>query len=124
MTNQEVLSTYNGLQKLKNSAVTMPVYVVFTIVKNIKLLEPIAFAVEETRSLLLSKYATPSPDEPGVFIPLDGKTDILNKELNELSKVDNDIHLTPIELSQLSHMQLTIEEMEALYPMINGEVNY
>lgn len=121
MTNKEILSIYNGVQKLRELLTPMPVDVVFAIVKNIRTIEPIAQSVEEARSVLLHKYAAPSMDEPGVFIPLENKVDILNTELEKLSVIENDIQLIKIPLEKIMHLQLTLEEMEALYPMISGE---
>lgn len=122
--NEEVVSMYYGLQSLANDkTVKLPARVAYTIIKNIKTLEKIVQAVETTRQALLQQNGELDMTAPQAAykIPKD-KIDYVNKELNDLGKVENEIKLATIKFSDIEDKELSVSCMDALYPMIeNGE---
>ena len=122
--NKEMMSVYYGLQTLVNDkTIKLPARVAYAIIKNIKTLEKSVQAVEETRQALLQQNGELDLSAPGIAykIPPD-KIDYVNKELNDLGSIENEINLSMIKFSDIEDKELSVSQMDALYPMIeNGE---
>lgn len=118
--NSQVYELYPQLCKLRESSSTeLPVKVAFTIIRDIKTLEPIYMAADDLRSREIQKYGTPQED--GGIVVEGEALEELNKRLAELGQCENDIPLDKIPLSSLDGSSFTIDEMNALYVLIDGE---
>lgn len=123
MKNSEVIKLYQGLNKLRESDKTFPVKVGFAIARNINKITPTVEDFEKARMDIIQANCTPSDDGITYYADTQEKREYVNKELTDLSEVDNcDIKLHKIFLSDIENMSLSIEEIEALYLMIeDGE---
>lgn len=123
MKNSEVISLYEGLNKIRDSKKTFPVKVGFAIARNLNKILPTIDDYEKTRLDILKANCESSEDGKTFYADTPEKTEYVNVELLNLLEVDNcDIKLHKISLSDIENISLSIEEIEALYPMIeNGE---
>jgi len=122
MTNFEIQSLFNGLATVRQDAtMRLPARTSFTITRNIKLLQPIVEDMAESRIKVLETYGTRDEANPGMFnIPPENRQKV-TEELEALDKVDNDVSLIKIKLSDLDHVELSVQVMEQLYPLIEEE---
>lgn len=121
MTNKEILSIYEGLQKLRESANRrLPARTSFAIIRNLKTLQPIVEDIQTAYSELIYKYA--EPVEGDKFKVKDGCLETFNTEVTNLYAVENDVPIIKIKFSDIENLDFTLAETEALYFMIeDGE---
>ena len=119
LNNTQIFVLYETLLSLKNKTSDITITAGFNIIKNIKILEPIYEAIAEARLQILLKFGTLN-DEGQIEIP-QSKIEDANIFLNELGQVKNNVDLSILNLSDLSSLFLTLDEIESLYPIINGE---
>jgi hypothetical protein len=123
VTNLEAINYYNSLQSLSEEDKTtqLPVKLAYAVVRNSKLLEPIAIDTVDIRQKILAKYGQPQDDGESYKI-LPDKIEYVNKEIDSLFEIENDVNLLTFPLDSLGDCELSINSMEALYFMIdNGE---
>ena len=119
MTNKEIISSFEGLQNLRQAATQrLPARITFAIIRNLKILQPIVEDIQIAYNELLSKYADPIQEQPGQFKVKDGCLDQLNEEMNALYSVDNDLPLAKIKFSDIENLSFSLSETDALYFMI------
>lgn len=121
MTNKDILSCFEGLQKLRQAADRrLPARTSFAIVRNIKTLQPIVDDFRESYQELLDKYGDPIENDQYQI-----KTEHLqdfNDELNNLYNLDISLDIVKIKFSDIEDLDFSLEETEALYFMIeDGE---
>ena len=121
MTNKDILSCFEGLQKLRQAADRrLPARTSFAIVRNIKTLQPIVDDFRESYQELLDKYGEPIENDQ-YQIKLENVT-IFNDELNNLYNLDIDLDIVKIKFSDIENLDFSLEETEALYFMMeDGE---
>lgn len=115
LTNDEIYLLYSALQSLKNEKIALPIKDGFVLVKNMKILQPLVEAIEETRETIIKKYV----DESGVICA--EKRAAVNKELYELSKVENDVILNKLSLTKIENLNLDLNIISALAPIIEED---
>lgn len=119
MKNQDIINCYKGLSEMKKAPMRrLPARTCFTIIKNMKTLEPIVESIEATYNEIVLKYADPINGENNNFQIREGQKEALTQELEELYNIDTEINLTKIQLSEIAKCDCSINEMEALYIMI------
>ena len=122
MKNKEIMTIYEGLQKARSDTnIKFSARTTFIIVCNIKMLEPIIEALVESKNELLQKFGTPQASNPGsYFIPEENRV-VLSKELETLDSMDTEVKFQKIKWEDIEDLNLSIQIMEALYPMIEEE---
>lgn len=121
MTNKEVTNIYEGLQFIKSdTSIKFQARTTFAIVKNMKMLQPIIEAIMEARTQILKDLGTPNGNDT-YFIPEENRAGFL-KEMDKLDTVENEVTLQKIKWRDISSLNLSVQAMEALYPMIEEEI--
>lgn len=122
MTNKEIMNMYDGLQNAKQDRnFNFPAKTTFAIVKNLKLIEPIVEALIQAKNQILSELGTESEQNPGEFyIPPANRAE-LAKQMETIDNIDNEVALHKIKWEDIEDFNLSIQAMEALYPMIEEE---
>ena len=120
-TNSELLSLYEKMVELSNRDIKFSAKVSFTILQNMRMISPIVEDIEATRANILQEYGEPVPEQPGFFKARVGEEEEMATQLTELGNMENDICFKTINLEDLQNVELSLNDMEALYPMIGGE---
>ena len=121
MTNAQLIQTYQNLLDLRKRAdVRFPARTSFAITRNLKLLEPIAASYYQTRDEVIHKYGVPA-DNPGDYtIP----QEFISTAMDELSSLDSmevEVNFVKVKLNDLDTLDLSLQDMDALYNMIEEE---
>ena len=121
MTNKDILSCFEGLQKLRQAADRrLPARTSFAIVRNIKTLQPIVDDFRDSYQELLDKYAEPIENDQ--YKVKAENIQVFNDELNSLYNLDVNLEIVKIKFSDIEDLDFSLEETEALYFMIeDGE---
>lgn len=118
LTNEQVCDSYVALSNLKNSKKVLPIKVSYAIIRNIKLLQPIVESIDMVKVDIFTKYGTRNTTNPGSYDISAESIDIVNTQLKELSSAENEVDILTIKLDALDGYELTVDEMDALYFMI------
>lgn len=121
MTNKEIQTIFEGLIKIKEDNLKLPIKVAFAISHNIKTLQPIIQEYVDARYEYLTKVGEidkTSPDK--VTIPADKVTEV-TKQLTDLDNLEVSVSLVKINMEDLDEVDVTITMVEALEFMIEGE---
>ena len=122
MKNKEIMIVFEGLQNARNdTSVKFSARTTFAIVKNMKMLESIVDALIESKNQLLQKLGVPDESNPGSYFIPEENREILTKELETLDSIENEIKFQKIKWEDIKNLNLSIQAMEALYPMIEEE---
>ena len=118
LTNQQIHELYEAIILLKQ--IELPIKTSFNLIKNLKVLEPIYQAIQETRNEVLVKFGydgTPNYQ----FAP--EKVAEINGELNKILAIESEIAVSQIWMADLEkHLpQATPALLEALYPILREE---
>lgn len=125
MNNMEIYNVATALVALHNKMVekdmTFPVKVNFYFQKNMNTLVEMAKELDELRSKIIMKYGTVSEDdETQVKIP-EEQVDVVNKELNDLFSLEQEIAVNTIKLDWFEGVNLNPNEVAAISFMIDEE---
>ena len=119
MLNKDIITTYTNLASLRESSQQrFPARVSFAITRNIRLLQPIVEDFDASRRELILQYGTPTGEDDQYII---NDIPAFNKEASDLENADTEVNLTKINISDIESLDLTVQEMDALYPMIREE---
>lgn len=119
LTNMEVTTLYEGLQRLRErSSVALPVSIGFVIIQDMKLLQPTYEAVMETRSRIYLEHREYIDESSGMIKVKDEDIKVVNEQLQELGNITNELELKRIPLPQLESLCLTLDDINTLYPII------
>ncbi len=122
MKNKEIMVVFEGLQNARNdTSIKFSARTTFAIVKNMKMLESIIDALIESKNQLLQKLGVPDESNPGSYFIPEENREILTKELETLDSIENEIKFQKIKWEDIKNLNLSIQAMEALYPMIEEE---
>lgn len=122
MKNKEIMVVFEGLQNARNdTSIKFSARTTFAIVKNMKMLESIVDALIESKNQLLQKLGVPDESNPGSYFIPEENREILTKELETLDSIENEIKFQKIKWEDIKNLNLSIQAMEALYPMIEEE---
>ena len=121
MRNQDIISSFEGLQKLRQAANRrLPARTSFAIVRNIKTLQPIVEDIQAAYNELIMKYAEPI-EEDKFRVKEENKTEFTTEHKN-LYSLDTDVSIVKIKFTDIENLDFSLEETEALYFMIeDGE---
>lgn len=124
MINKDIETNYVQLASLKdNNVIKFSSRVAFAIVRNIKILQPIYQDIITTRHAIVKKYGTlVSQDaERGDYYDFgsEEKLEEVMQELKALDEVETSVDIQKIKFSDIEDINLSIEEMNALYFMLD-----
>lgn len=122
MSNKDIYLKYNILLELFNNSKTqyLPARVNYLIQKNYSVLERVATLIENSRTKIIEFYGEPE-NENGIIAMNPEKIELANKELDEILALQEEIDVFPIKLSDLENVQFTLEQMQALFYMIEED---
>lgn len=121
MTNQEIVQNYESLVSLKkDNTIFFPAQVAYAITRNLRTLQPLYEDIINHRAQIIEANADPIDGEPGFFKPREGHEETLNGEIRALYQYDNETTISKITLNDLSRLNLSIANMDALYFMVDG----
>lgn len=122
MTNQEIYLTFQNLYRLREcDSMRFPARVSFAIIHNMKQLAPIVSAYEDTKTLLLQENGSPSDEQANTFIISPDKISYVTQELSALDSLEVEVSIQKIKMSDLDGLELSLQDMDALYFMIDEE---
>lgn len=123
MKNKDIITAFEGLSNLRQAATqSLPARISFTIIRNLKTLQPIVEDIQMTYNDLLQKYADPIEGEDNQYQVKDEYRDIFTKEVNDLYDMDTEVSITKLKFSDIENLNFTLGEIDSLYFMIeDGE---
>ena len=117
MRNEVIISLCDALgEVLGEASKDLSIKTKFKLAKNRKILEPLYNVIMEQRDNIVKKYGV--EDKNGsVTVPTD-KIGIVNKEMQELSKIENECELEKITLEELGDAPIQGNVLMNLFPII------
>lgn len=118
MSNAQIFALSNKLDSVLNAESRyMPAKIAYFIHKNrTKLAEQLVF-IEQARMGIIQHYGT-LDEATGAYNVPDESLNDANKELGDLLKIEQDLDILMIKLSDLDNIDFTLEQMETLAFMI------
>jgi hypothetical protein len=125
LTNEQIVKIVVELAGIVgDSDLKLPASVSYAILRNYKLLEPIAKDVLEAKETMLSQYGTPKSAEDGSWY-YDIKPEYIeeaNIQLKELSEMETEAAIVQVPIEAFRDCTLSLHLMDSLYFMIeDGE---
>lgn len=118
LTNLDLVGLYNRLIEQKETS--FPARVSFIIARNEKKIWDILQDYLNAKNKAIEKYCTPVDGEPSKFaLPPQGSP--YWEEMKELDNTENEIEFKKFDIDDLKDMELSLEVMSALLPMIEEE---
>ena len=125
MKNTEIYNIASGLVSLYNQMVKenlkFPVKINFYFQKNMKTLVEMAQEIESERTQIISKYGSPSEDDPATIKIDPDKASEANKELTDFFTLDQEVTINTIDLECFDGIEMTPQQVEAISFMIKEE---
>jgi hypothetical protein len=125
MKNTEIYNIASGLVSLYNQMVKenlkFPVKINFYFQKNMKSLVEMAQEIESERTQIISKYGSPSEDDPATIKIDPDKASEANKELTDFFTLDQEVTINTIDLECFDGIEMTPQQVEAISFMIKEE---
>ncbi len=122
MTTMDAIVLYKQLGELAGRQdLKLPVSVSFKFIRNAKILEPIVLAFDEARTNAIKQYSEPSPDNPDEVIVSEQNINVINEEIKALGMEPIDIELVPVKLSELEGLDLNMQDLAGIYPIVQNE---
>lgn len=115
MTNGEIVNLYEGLQSIKTIA--LPIQVTYVFLRDNQVLSPLYQAIMQCRDDLVRKYG--APQEDGTYTVPQENIGQFQEEINQLANIENQVELTKVSLSELSSLNLSMSELQAIMPIIS-----
>lgn len=120
MTNGEIYSIATEVAKnITGLDLSLPVRVNFYLQKNTKEIMDIARDIESNRDAILDKYG--KRNEDGSYQVNDGELDQLNRELEDLFDLEQEVKIYEIDLAAFDGVSLTTSQVNAMTFMIKEE---
>lgn len=120
--NSQIFEMANNLvTAFQNETRYLPAKLNFYIQKNRNILVQLAEEIDSGRMTIIQHYGIIDGQTGGYIIP-DDKKEAVNKELNDLAQLIQEVKLEFIPLSYLDNLEFTTKQMQALMFMIKDEV--
>lgn len=120
--NSQIFEMANNLvTAFQNETKYLPAKLNFYIQKNRNILVQLAEEINSSRVTIIQHYGITDSQTGGYIIP-DDKKEVVNKELNDLAQLIQEVKLESIPLSYLEGLEFTTKQMQALMFMIKDEV--
>ena len=119
--NNQLIYEYNkNLFIFNDCNIKMPVRINFYLQKNIQLIRQAAEEIEMARLNIAASFGTPNEEGTGYNIAPDKIAEV-NKELNDLFNLEQELNLHIFKLSDFDNIELTFQELSAIMFMIEEE---
>ena len=119
MTNRDIEALFTGLNSIQNQ--NWPARVAFAIVRNIKTLAPLIEDIQNVRMKIVTTYGVPMDGQPDTYQIPPEKQEEAMRELDSLYDTSVDVNIVKIKLKDIEQNYISVEDMEALYLMIDEE---
>lgn len=120
MTNLEIYAYANALRDAFKEDIMLPVRVNFYLQKNMTKLTEAAKEIEKARMEIIEKYGTPAEDGNGFQVSAE-MVEVVNKELEDLFNLEQEIKVNEITLDTFNDIELTSSQVAAISFMIKDE---
>lgn len=120
LTNLEIYTTAQLLMENIKADLNLPVKVGFYIQKNMKKITDLAQEIEKSRIEIFEKYGERDEENNQYKFDLSTQEDV-QRELNDLFELTQDIKVNMINLEWFDDIDLTSEQISAISFMINDE---
>lgn len=117
LNNQQIYEYSQKLSIFNNCNIKMPVRINFYLQKNIQLIMQATEEIEKARMNIAMQFGIPSEDGSGYNIPPEKIAEV-NRELNDLFNLEQDINLHLFKLDEFDNIELTYQELSAIMFMI------
>lgn len=119
MKNKDIMAFYEGLISLKQRVeLCFSAKVAYSIIRNIKILEPIYQDIVSVRTNILNEHGVESTENPGYWNIKEGHNEIVQEEFRKIDELENDITLYKVTIEDLKGSQLSVADMEILFLML------
>lgn len=120
MTNLEIYAYADALMNAFKEELTLPVKVNFYLQKNMTRMIDAGKEIEKTRMEIIQKNGTLTEDGQNIEVPAD-KVESVNKELEDLFALEQEIKVNEIALDAFDGIELTSAQVAAIAFMIKDE---
>ena len=120
LSNQEIYQNAINLNSLRFEGRQLPIRFMFFLQKNIKTLQAFASEIEEARTAIGQKYGVYDKNTQVFNIPQE-QIQFVQKELEDLLNIKQEIPIHTFNLVDLESLELTYEQMQAIIFMIKEE---
>lgn len=118
MTNLELSNIYNALLEVKS--MTFPARISYILMRNKNKIESIVQDYGTAKDEALRKYSTLIPNYKDRYYAPNSDSPYWN-EIESLDNMETDVELIKFPLKEIENMELSLEVMNALLPMIEEE---
>lgn len=118
MTNLELSNIYSALLEVKSTP--FPARISYILMRNKNKIEPIIHDYGMAKDEALRKYAKLIPDSNDKYYAPNSDSPYWN-EVEALDNMETDVGLIKFPLKEIENMELSLEVMNALLPMIEEE---
>ena len=124
---KEVYEMYDAINSLSKEKTSMPT--AYYIAKNTKLIKEEVTSIDDARQRLIMDFGEKKEDgtlnvqDTGMVKIDETKMILFNEEMNKLLNADIDINIQKIPLSALQGMNIPINYIEVLLPIIEDDMN-
>lgn len=125
LTNTQIYSYAQNIQHFNETNISLPIRINFYIQKNISNILDEAISIEKSRNFIIKKYGHEDPNNPETFIFDDDKVDIVQKELDDLGSIEQNIKIYKIKLSELvnANVDINTNNLQAIMFMIDDDLS-
>lgn len=116
MINKEILHIVEGLSQILQDSTSFPANVSYAIIRNFKILSPIAEDIYNERENIIKKYGEKIED--GHYQIPEDKINIANQELDNLLNMDTNVQLVTFSIDNLLGYDIPLKTMNILYFII------
>jgi hypothetical protein len=120
MTNLEIYNYASMLMSAFKEELTLPVKVNFYLQKNTNTMVEAGKEIEKTRMEIIQRYGTQSEDGQSFEVTAEN-IEAVNKELEDLFALEQEIKINEISLEAFANVELTTAQVAAIAFMIKEE---
>lgn len=117
LTNNKIYQYGNELSIFANCDIKMPVRINFFLQKNIQIVMALAQEIEMARMNIARQFGVPNEEGTSYSIPQENMAQV-QKELNDLFALEQEINLHIFKLDDFNDIELTYQQMSAIMFMI------
>lgn len=124
LTTRDIVYLYDTIGQIseQDGIENAPADIKFLLVRNARSLQPVWAEFNEARRTLLLDNSEPTEDDSESRKATPEQLRFINEEIVKLEKVEVEVAIAPIPLAKLEPLNLGIQELNGLYPIIaDGE---
>ena len=123
---KEIFDMYEAINALSQEKTAMPT--AFYIAKNIKVIKEEMTTLDETKRQLIANFGEKDPEgnlivqESGLVKIEDNNLPLFSEEMKKLMEMEIDLPIKKIPLSSLTQINISINLIETLLPIIEDDI--